>query len=57
MDEQAVRQAVRDFVEHYGKKGRAMASVMAGPEQRGIALEELYEYSRKYYSDLFGRKE
>jgi len=56
MDEQAVRQAVRDFVEHYGPKGRAMAQIMASPEQRAVAADELYTYSLAFYSKLFGRE-
>ncbi len=54
-DEQTVREAVRDFVEKYGKNGRIMASIMAPPEVAEIARDELYNYSLQYYNKLYGR--
>lgn len=57
-DEAAVRSQVRDFVDHYGAKGRCMpmiATDMSNPLQDEWARDELYHYSLEYYNKLYSR--
>jgi len=56
MNEADIRKAVRDFVDHYGSKGRAMCSAFLAPDKRSIVSDELYHYSLEYYNKLYGRK-
>ena len=53
--EEEIRKAVRDFVDHYGPKGRAMMSFMGAPREREIVTDELYCYSFEFYNKLYGR--
>lgn len=58
-DEQEVRKIVRDFVDHYGPKGRCMPCFMtdfSNPNQSIWAHEELFHYSFEFYNKLYGRK-
>lgn len=58
-DEGDVRRIVRDFVDHYGPKGRCMPFLMTdpgNPKQGIVAHEELYHYSFEFYNKLYGRK-
>lgn len=58
-DEQEVRKIVRDFVDHYGPKGRCMPAFMtdfSNPMQSVWAEEELFHYSYEFYNKLYGRK-
>jgi hypothetical protein len=60
-NEEQIRKAVRDFVDHFGANGRVMCWLMTevmGPEampQEAIARDELYNYSLNYYNKLYGR--
>ena len=58
-DEQEVRKIIRDFVDHFGAKGRCMPWIMTdftNPNQDIWAHEELYHYSFEFYNKLYGRK-
>ena len=58
-DEAEVRKIARDFVDHYGAKGRCMPCFMtdmSNPMQSMAAHDELYHYSLEYYNKLYGRK-
>ena len=57
-DESQIRAAVRDFVDHFGEKGRIMCWIMTedmDPAKDEAARDELYHYSLEYYSRLYGR--
>lgn len=57
-NETEIRKIVRDFVDHYGAKGRCMPCFMtdmSNPKQSEIAHEELYNYSLEYYNKLYNR--
>ena len=57
-DEQEIRKKIRDFVEHFGAKGRCMPWIMtdmSNPTQEVIARDELYHYSLEYYNKLYQR--
>ena len=57
-EEQEIRKIVRDFVDHFGAKGRCMPCFMTDmskPEQGIVAHEELYHYSLEYYNKLYHR--
>ena len=58
-NENEIRRAVRDFVDHFGENGRVMCWIMTennDPKQESIARDELYHYSLEYYRKLYGRK-
>ncbi len=57
-DEAAVRAQVRDFVDHFGAKGRCMPMIgtdRSNPLQDEWARDELYNYSLEYYNKLYHR--
>ena len=55
-DEAETRRVVRDFVDHYGEKGRIVAWLMTmDPKQREAGLDELYNYSLEYYNKKYHR--
>ena len=57
-DEAAVRSQIRDFVDHYGAKGRCMPMITtdrSNPLQDEWARDELYHYSLEYYNKLYNR--
>lgn len=57
-DEAEVRKLVREFVDHYGPKGRVMAWIMtdmSDPKQDIAAKDELYNYSLEFYNKLYNR--
>lgn len=58
-NEDQIRQAVRDFVDHFGENGRVMCWIMVenfDQKLEAIAQDELYHYSLGYYNKLYGRK-
>jgi len=58
-DEADIRKIVRDFVDHYGPKGRCMPCFMtdfSNPRQSIVAHEELFNYSFEFYNKLYNRK-
>ena len=55
-DEEETRRIIRDFVDHYGEKGRVMPWVICmDPVKKAAALDELYHYSLEYYNKLYHR--
>ena len=57
-DEAEVRKIMRDFVDHYGAKGRCMPWIMtdmSNPNQDIWARDELFNYSYEYYNKLYDR--
>lgn len=57
-NEAEIRRKVRDFVDHFGPKGRCMPMIttdMSDPNQGVIAHDELYNYSLEFYNKLYGR--
>ncbi len=53
-----IRRRVRDFVDHYGPKGRVMAWLrtdFGDPTQGAIAQDELFHYSYEFYNKLYRR--
>ena len=56
--EQEIRRKIRDFVDHFGTKGRCMPWIRTDrtiPEQEIIARDELYHYSLEYYNKRYNR--
>ena len=56
--ESEIRCRMRDFVDHFGAKGRCMPWIRTDrtiPEQELIARDELYHYSLEYYNKLYHR--
>ncbi|MDO4622775.1 MAG: uroporphyrinogen decarboxylase family protein [Eubacteriales bacterium] len=57
-DEAECRKIARDFVDHFGAKGRCMPCFMTDftkPEQGMAAHDELFNYSLEYYNKLYNR--
>lgn len=57
--EQEIRRKMRDFVDHFGAKGRCMPWIRTDksiPEQEIIARDELYNYSLEFYNKQYGRE-
>ena len=57
-DEPEIRKIIRDFVDHFGAKGRCMPCIMtdmSNPKQSLAAHDELYNYSLEYYNKLYNR--
>ncbi len=57
-DESEIRKKVRDYVDRYGAKGRAMCWIstdFSDPRQDEWARDELYNYSLEYYNKLYNR--
>ena len=58
-DETEIRKIIRDFVDHFGAKGRCMPCIMtdmSNPKQSIVAHDELYNYSLEYYNKLYHRE-
>ena len=56
--EAEIRKKMRDFVDHFGAKGRCMPWIMtdmSNPAQEIAARDELYNYSLEYYNKLYNR--
>jgi hypothetical protein len=56
--EAEIRKKMRDFVDHFGAKGRCMPWIRTNPDrpdQGVIARDELYNYSLEYYNKLYHR--
>ena len=56
--EAEIRKKMRDFVDHFGVKGRCMPWIMtdmSNPAQEIAARDELYNYSLEYYNKLYNR--
>jgi hypothetical protein len=57
-DEAECRRIARDFVDHFGAKGRCMPCFMtdmSNPAQAAALTDELYNYSLEYYNKLYHR--
>ncbi|MCD8363470.1 MAG: methyltransferase [Lachnospiraceae bacterium] len=56
--EAEIRKKMRDFVDHFGAKGRCMPWIRTDrsvPSQEVVARDELYHYSLEYYNKLYNR--